>query len=121
MTETEKDFHQQIKFRGCIVCRDPVDIHHILGRKHQWAVIGLCPAHHRPESHRLSIHKSKRTFGSYHGDEWTLYFQQLKELLPANFPEELDQSIKTYINSGHAPHAMIKAYAKSVDKGGQHG
>ncbi len=105
----EKRLHDFIKTEGCVICKKPADIHHILDRKHQWAVIGLCPNHHRPESGFVSVHGAKKTFINFHGSEWELFFQQLSD---SAF--NLEPQVREYINSGHAPQSLKQAYSSYI-------
>lgn len=81
MTKDQAEFQRRIREMGCIVCHmagnpeTECDIHHMLsgGRRiGEWAVLGLCPNHHRSgryDTQFASRHPNKREFERRYGKE----------------------------------------------------
>jgi len=72
-TKEERKHMDAVARLGCIVCRQPAQIHHCGthmggGRDHK-RVIPLCVIHHTGGGHGVAIHAGKKTWQEKYGAE----------------------------------------------------
>jgi hypothetical protein len=74
-TKAEREHYSRVIELGCVICRMPAEIHHLLtgkGMAQKSAnnrVIPLCPTHHRNGSTGVAIHAGIKTWEAKHGTE----------------------------------------------------
>lgn len=74
-TAADKRYWSKLSEYGCLICRQPAEIHHIttgvgMGQKAAHRdVIPLCHAHHRTGGSGVAIHAGKRTWETIYGSE----------------------------------------------------
>jgi Recombination enhancement, RecA-dependent nuclease len=75
MTKAEKQHLDLIASLGCMVCRQPAQIHHIrsgmgMGQKSgHFRAIPLCPKHHLTGGHGVAFHAGKKAWQEKFGTE----------------------------------------------------
>ena len=91
-TKAEREHMDKVQALNCIVCRNqgypdsPCEIHHPRSgvgmgqRSSHYAVIGLCPTHHRLGGIGTALHAGQKTFEAKYGTEEEL-LEQVRELL----------------------------------------
>jgi len=68
MKKAEREYLSRVAAMGCVICRRPAEIHHLLttkamGKKaSHYDVIPLCPDHHRNGGHGVAIHSGIKTW-----------------------------------------------------------
>jgi len=71
----ERQYLGRVAAMGCVICRRPAEIHHLLSRKamgkkrSNYDVIPLCPDHHRNGGHGVAIHSGVKTWEANFGTE----------------------------------------------------
>jgi hypothetical protein len=89
MKTVERMHLSKVAAIGCIICRMPAEIHHILSgmgmaqRNSNFNVIPLCPKHHRTGGFGVAIHAGIRTFENKFGTEKEL-LEKVNEMINAN-------------------------------------
>jgi hypothetical protein len=74
-TKAEREHYSRVIELGCVICRMPAEIHHLLtgkgmGQKSSnYRVIPLCFFHHRGGNRGEAIHAGIKTWESKHGTE----------------------------------------------------
>jgi len=83
MKKAEKEYLNAIAQHGCIICRQPAEIHHVhygMGKRaSNYDTIPLCPYHHRQGNYGEAIHNGKKEFEKRYGTEQEL-LNKIKEL-----------------------------------------
>lgn len=85
-TKAEREHYTRVVELGCVICRMPAEIHHLLtgkgmGQKSSnFDVIPLCPTHHRNGNRGVAIHAGIESWELNHGTEQH-YLQLVTEAL----------------------------------------
>jgi len=74
-TKAEREHYARVVELGCVICRSPAEVHHLLTGKglalksDNSRVIPLCPTHHRNGNRGIAIHAGIESWESKHGTE----------------------------------------------------
>lgn len=86
MRKSDKEHLARVAALGCIICRQPAEIHHIrhqqgMGRRAPHTeVLPLCPKHHRTGNRGEAIHAGRQSWEAAHGTERELLERVRAEL-----------------------------------------
>lgn len=78
MTKAERQHYDKLSQIGCIICRQPAEIHHLrtgmgLGMRNDYNnAIPLCPSHHRIGGYGVAYHAGRLQFEKNFGTELEL-------------------------------------------------
>lgn len=96
-TKEERHWYAMIAEHGCVICRRPCEVHHLLdgagwGQKSSnMESIGLCPDHHRNGGHGKAIHAGCVTWENNFGKERVLLAALRDEIYgEGNWPSHLE-------------------------------
>ena len=89
MKSKERQYMSAVAALGCLICRQPANVHHIRAgqgasqRASNYLVIPLCPEHHQHGGVGVAIHAGQKTWEALYGTEMELLAQTIGEVFSA--------------------------------------
>jgi len=72
-TQKEKDYMDDVRALGCLICRRYAQIHHVTGHAYgsrsNMRVLPLCADHHQNNAYGHALHNGTKTFESNYGTQ----------------------------------------------------